>query len=162
MIKLTESKKKELEKDFLKYEKYIYSILGTNEYHSKVNSTKGKVNIYNAKMLGMEFEDLVQQGRIFLWEALLQYGIFPKKYKNKDRKIASKSTFVYRHLYFQFINLGIKANSKKYKRQDIDISEIYSLSDSVTVEDFLLFNEKYSSKIEKEIINNKKYLQNQE
>lgn len=159
-MELTKEKKLELQGDFIKYEKYIYSILGTGEYHSKVNKAKNKVNIYDVKMLGMDFEDLVQQGRLFLWEALLRYGFFPEKSKTEGpRKAASKSTFVYKHITNMFINLGIKASSRKFKRTDVCIDDVYNLYEDVTVEDTIIFEEDYKDKLRKEIESNKKFLE---
>jgi len=157
-MKLSEKELKELYADYTKYEKYIYSILGTKDYHSKVGKSKRKVNIYDAKMLGMDFEDLVQQGREFLWEALLRYGK-PTKNGNKPKNVASKSTFVFTHLTNMFKNLGIKASSSKFKRVDIDITAISSLANEITPEDMMIFEEKYEDKLEKERTNNKKYLE---
>lgn len=123
---MTLEEKRELVEDFKKYEKYIYSILGTGTHYT--NTKNPKVKIYNAQTaLSMTDEDLIQQGRLYLWEALLNYGKFPERVKNKGRKVASKSTFVFTHLRNMFINLGIKTSCKKYQGVNVDLEACFNL-----------------------------------
>ena len=122
---MTKERKRELTEDFLKYEKYIYSILSTEKYKSKPGKSKKKVIIYNSHLLAMDFEDLVQEGRKYLWEALIRYGKFSPR--SKTNKIASKSTFVYRHVYNIIINLGKKCSCKKYQREEVPLESLYNI-----------------------------------
>lgn len=139
MTALTQSQKDELTEDFKKYEKYIFSILGTNTHRTKTNNKK--VNIYNADRLSMTDEDLIQQGRLFLWEALLNYGKFPEKAKSENRRIASKSTFVFTHIKNMFINLGVKTVCKKYQGTNVPIEDSYDLLDIKSPDDRIMSHE---------------------
>lgn len=139
MVELTPEKKAELTQDFKKYERYIYSILNTNSHRTR--TTNPKVNIYKAESLSMTYEDLVQQGRLFLWEALLNYGKFPVRAKSVDRKIASKSTFVFTHIKNMFINLGVKSVCKKYKGKNVEIESSFHIQDTRSPDDEMMLQE---------------------
>lgn len=136
---LSLEKKAELTADFKKYEKYIFAILATNTHRTKTNNRK--VNIYNADRLSMTDEDLIQQGRLFLWEALLNYGKFPEKAKSQNRKIASKSTFVFTHIRNMYINLGVKTVCKKYNGVSVPIEDSFDLLDVKSADDNLMSTE---------------------
>lgn len=139
MTGLTQAQKTELTEDFKKYEKYIFAILSTNTHRTKTKNKK--VHIYNADRLSMTDEDLIQQGRLFLWEALLNYGKFPEKAKSENRKIASKSTFVFKHIKNMFINLGVKTVCKKYDGANVPIEDSHHILDTKSPDDNLMTKE---------------------
>jgi len=113
--------------DFLDFEKYVYSLLSTKTYKSKISKSNVKVKLLDINNLfGYDdketHKDIIQQGRLFLWEGLKKYGKFPEKAKNfngrldngYERKKSSKSTFVFKNLANHYRNLGIKASSEKF------------------------------------------------
>jgi DNA-directed RNA polymerase specialized sigma subunit len=100
------------ENEILKYEKYIYSILSTEDNHSKAKKNRKKVHIYHSEYLGMDFEDLLQEGRKFIIEALGKYD---------NTRGATKSTFIYNYLYHRFLNIAIKLMSPKYSHVESPI-----------------------------------------
>lgn len=91
--------KKEIDKLFKKYEKYVPHIL--NKFINK--------GLCNHKEHALDYEDLLQEGRIFLLEAINKYSMF-------------NSTFIYRHIYNHFGCLARRLNKSQsypsYKDDD--------------------------------------------
>jgi hypothetical protein len=103
-----------------KFKNLIYSILSIrNGYKSKDNLTRSKVRMSNIDNIygldkGESFKDLIQDGHLFILEALRKYG--------RPENQCSESTFVFMDLKRKFINLSKKASSGKYRRVDIEYS----------------------------------------
>jgi len=124
----------QLNKDFEQFKNYVYSLLSTNNYQSKMSKTKVKVRLLSiANLFGKDdsenFKDLVQEGNLYLWEGLKKYGVLPDKAKNFNgrfeegykRHKSSKSTFVLHNLKNSYLNLGYKASSDKFKHIPIEL-----------------------------------------
>jgi len=122
-----------LHEDFDKFHDYVYSLISLKNYKSKMSKSGKKVALYNVNTLfGNDDEemlkDVLQEGRLYLWEGLKKYGTLPSKAKNfngrldkgHERKKSSKSTFVFQNLKNSYINLGTKSSSKKFKRIDTE------------------------------------------
>jgi hypothetical protein len=116
---------KTLVEDFFKYENYVYSLISTKTYKSKMSKTKSKVELLDIhNTFGHDaaeaHKDLIQEGKLYLWEGLKKFGVLPEKDKKfggqtRERKVAGKSTFVHENLKNNLINLGIKSSSDKFR-----------------------------------------------
>jgi len=124
----------QLKEDFDKFHDYVYSLMSTKNYKSRVSKSKAKVHLFNIHTIYGDDEeeslrDVQQEGRLYLWEGLKKYGYLPKKAKNFKGRLdgggfkrtkSSKSTFVFQNLKNNYINLGSKANSDKYRHINIE------------------------------------------
>lgn len=123
----------QLIKDFEQYERYVYSLISTKNYKSRVSQTGEKVRLLDIHTIfghdpAEQLKDLIQEGKFYLWEGLKKYGVLPEKSKNfggrmdkgHERKTSSKSTFVHTNIKNNLINLGSRASSDKFKHIAIE------------------------------------------
>jgi len=123
----SEDSNEQLAEDFIKFQDYVYSLMSTKNYKSRISKSKVKVKLFNLhNLFGDDDEealrDVQQEGRLYLWEGLKKYGHLPEKAKNFKGRLdnghkrvkSSKSTFVFQNLRNKYINLGKQTNSKKF------------------------------------------------
>ena len=129
----------EMEKDFIKYEKYVYKMLKISNDHIKIGN-RSKISLYNAYRMGYTYEDLIQEGKKMIWEALLKYD---------SRKKASKSTFIFIYLKNRLINIAISFVQKKRTGINVYLDNIINTisNDNISGEDLILFKEKYKERL---------------
>lgn len=125
-----------LKEDFDKFHDYVYSLISLKNYKSRVAKSGAKVQLYNIhNIYGKDedetLKDVLQEGRLYLWEGLKKYGRHPEKAKNFKGRLdkgferikSSKSTFVFQNMKNNYINLGSRSSSDKFKHFPVEFSQ---------------------------------------